>query len=297
MRNGDSITDADIAAALSQVTPDITRLYKGEYLKGSKGTYKLVNSIGHGAVGHVWSANYEEQSTMVAIKHANPRPDLLEPSMLKNIKRRFMREARHGMKLKHDALIRYLDVGRHKDSPFLVMELAVRSLDSLLKSEGPLKVNSASPIVARSVEALKYLHDMDCTHRDLKPANILECERGWVVSDLGIVKWSDLNPAFTSAATITRASIQLGSWHYMAPEQQADPHAVTSASDVYALGVTWYELLTGSMPPPAAFAAGAIAPPTKIPSLNELISRMTAYVPGARPTLDEVNATANAILI
>ena len=137
LRNGNSITDADIAAALSQVTPDITRLYRGEHLKGGKGTYALKNSIGQGAVGHVWAANYDQQSTVVVIKHVNPRPDLLEPSMLKDVKRRFMREAKHGMQLQHEALVRYLDVGRHKNSPFLVMELAKRSLNQLLKSEGP----------------------------------------------------------------------------------------------------------------------------------------------------------------
>ena len=110
------------------------------------------------------------------------------------------------------------------------------------------------------------------------------------------MKWSDLNPAFTSAATITRASIQLGSWYYMAPEQQADPHDAIPSSDVYALGVTWYELLTSNTPSPAAFAAGAAEPPSKESKLNEFIASMTAYAPNDRPSLEEISSEAVSYL-
>lgn len=288
LRNGDSITEADIAGALSQVTPEVMSLYKGEKLKGESSLYVLEKKLGEGAVGHVWAARAEKSNGAVAIKIVNPRPDLLERSMVKNIQTRFRREAKHGRNLSSDCIVQMLDHGEHRAQPFLVMELARQSAASHLRARGPYQMDQAHAIVRRCAEGLAYLHGEKCVHRDVKPANILDFDRGYVLGDLGIVKWSDLNPAFTSAATITRASIQLGSWFYMAPEQQSDPHEAVPASDVYALGVTWYELLTGSTASPASFAAQKFPPPCTDKAVNALIGEMTRYDPADRPSLDRI---------
>src|SRR5262249_7159287 len=146
------------------------------------------------------------------------------------------------------------------------------------------------------ISGLRYLHDLHCIHRDIKPANILRCRSGFVLGDLGITKWSDLNPSFTGAGTLTRTSVQLGSWYYMAPEQQSAPHAAVYASDVYPCGLTWYELLTASRrPPPAVFAAQRTPPPCANAELHQLIGRMTAFEPASRPTLAEISEYVSSL--
>jgi serine/threonine protein kinase len=124
----------------------------------------------------------------------------------------------------------------------------------------------------------------------VKPANILRTARGFVLGDLGIVHWGDLSRAFTSAGTITRTSVQLGSWYYMSPEQLDSPHEATPSSDVYALGITWIEMLTGEAPAPQRVAARRVAGPSGNSSLDALIARMTDYEPTARPDIGEIAA-------
>ncbi len=97
-----------------------------------------------------------------------------------------------------------------------------------------------------------------------------------------------MNPAFTSAATITKASVQLGSWYYMAHEQRVAPHEATSASDIYALGVSWYEMLTGDTPDVAVVAAKAFPDPCSDSEANALIRHMLEFDPAKRPTATEV---------
>jgi serine/threonine protein kinase len=122
----------------------------------------------------------------------------------------------------------------------------------------------------------------------VKPHNILRFGDQCVLGDLGIVRWSDMNPAFTSAGTITRASVQLGSWYYMAPEQRIAPHEATAASDIYALGISWYEMLSGKTPDPAAVGAQAFADPCSDSETNALIRQMLEFDQSKRPTVADL---------
>ena len=131
--------------------------------------------------------------------------------------------------------------------------------------------------------------EQGCVHRDIKPHNLLiRADGTTIIGDLGIVSWSDLNPDFTSAGTITRSSMQLGSWHYMAPEQLAEPHEVTAASDVYSLGVTLFEFLTGTPLTPQHFAAQKLPEIPAWPGAREWILRMTSFDATERPTVAEL---------
>lgn len=289
LRNGNTLKEDDIAGALTQVTPEHITLTRTQALTGKRSTYTLLRERGRGATAHVWEATALD-GRRLAVKVINPRPDLLQPTVFSNVCDRFRRECKNGLKLVHPALVKYEDIGEHEGNPFLVMELAERSIGDVLRAQGQLSAPEAAIIVKRCAEALAYLHAQNCVHRDVKPDNLLQADRGVVLADLGIVRWSDLNPAFTSAGTLTRNSVQLGSWHYMAPEQHRAPHEAIPASDVYALGVTWYELVTGDRRTRDEFIAKAIPAAPVSANVNAMILRMTSFRAEERPGLDEVLA-------
>jgi serine/threonine protein kinase len=289
VRAGPALREQEVKRALTQVSPSILVLTKGDMLEGSSGViYRLIREIGRGAVGHVWAAKRLSDSSPVAVKVVNPRPDLLEPVRLKNVTRRFRREARNGVKLDNPHVVRHIDHGELSAVPFLVMERASRSWGDVLDTEGPVEAGRVAGIIIDACKGLIYLHSTSCVHRDVKPDNLLVTPRGTVVGDLGIVGWPDLNPEFISSGTITTASVQLGSWQYMAPEQLAAPHEATSASDVYALGVSWHELLTRDVLTPSAFGARAVPKIPTWPEAHDWILRMTSYSAPDRPGLDEL---------
>lgn len=286
--DGPVLREEDVAAALTQVTERPVPVAKGDRVVGERAAYGLVRECGEGAVGRVWEARTEQSGVRVAIKFCSPRPDLLEPTLLSNVRERFRKEARLSPRVSHPAIIEYLDAGVFNDAPFLVMELAERSLLDVLRARQRLTTAESLVVVARVLEALGWLHSQSCVHRDVKPANILLTARGYVLGDLGIVRWGDLSKSFTGAGTITRASVQLGSWFYMAPEQLDSAHDATHECDVYSLGIAWIEMLTGEAPPPQKVAAGRVHAPSGVPEVDALIARMTSYEPSHRPSVEEL---------
>jgi serine/threonine protein kinase len=288
LMDGSEISPAFFDETFSQKGPGKIAVSAGDLLRGEIGTYELLEPLGHGAVGRVWSAKSTADTTTVAVKLMLPRQELLQESILPNVRERFSREARYGRALKHPNIIRHLDVGEIEKNPFLVMELAEGSVADQIRKSGAIPEEEAAEIVEYCLNGLDYLHGKGCPHRDVKPANLLEFAETIKLGDLGIVKWSDFDPTFTKGATITRQSVQLGSWFYMAPEQQESPHDAVPASDLYALAVSWIEILVGVLPSPQAIGASAYRLPPIDEQIVALIKRMHSYDPSDRPPISEI---------
>lgn len=294
--NGNDVTERKVKEAFTQVKPSHFTPFEGWELNGQRAVYRLSRQIGAGAVGLVWRCSVNGGTEQVAAKIACPREDLLK--QLDNVLKRFSRESKNPHSLSHPNVVVYRDYGEIDGRPFLIMSLADRSADDILKDEGPLSLESSLCIIECSLLGLEYLHGLGHIHRDVKPANMLECGGSmFVLGDLGIVRWSDMNPEFVSAGTITGASMQLGSWHYMAPEQRDAPHEVVPASDIYALGASWFELLAGAnkIPDPARIAKGKFTPSTDNPEAATLIRKMLEYEPEDRPTVQAALETVRRL--
>ena len=290
--DGDEITERFFDETFTQTAPRHIKFSVGDELQGEKGKYVLVELLGNGAVGHVWSARTQSPGvTLAAAKIMLPRQDLLQGSKLPNVRERFRREARNGSEINHPNIVKYLDVGDVQKNPFIIMELANRSIAKQLHDSGPIPEEETAQIILDTVTGLSFLHSIGCRHRDIKPANLLEFSDEIKLGDLGIVKWSDFDLTFTKGGTITQEDIQLGSWHYMAPEQQASPHEVVDASDIYALGISWIELLTGKAPGPHSATAGQYPLPELRTGVKELLANMLKYNSTERPSLIDIRET------
>ena len=163
---------------------------------------------------------------------------------------RFAREARTISQLSHPHVCAVFDVGEDQSASFLVMEfIDGESLHHLLR-KGPIAWNTAVEWAAQIASALDAAHRQGIIHRDLKPANIMVTEAGIKLLDFGLAKLLESSQSTDSMApsqpaeTLTAEQRIVGTLHYMAPEQ-LEGRAVDERTDVFALGTTLYEMLTG----------------------------------------------------
>jgi len=210
---------------------------------GSKlGRYTVIEPLGTGGMGAVYKARDEKLERVIAIK-------ILSPGVLPGAeaRRRFRKEALALAKLSHPNIAPIYDVGEQNGVDYIIMEcVAGQTLAAKLQS-GPLAVKEATSIVLQIAQALEEAHEQGVVHRDLKPANVMINPRGHVkVLDFGIAKL--LAPiTAVSIATMTQEGVIIGTPLYMSPEQ-AQGQEIDARTDLWSLGVIYYESLTGATP-------------------------------------------------
>ena len=221
------------------------------------GKYRVERVLGRGAMGVVVAAMHLELHELRAIKFMSDEA-LAAPEALE----RFLREARAAARLKSQHVTKVHDVGRlDSGAPYIVMEyLEGADLRVKLKKGGPLSVDEAVLYVAQACEALAEAHEAGIVHRDIKPGNLFlsqgvggaPCIK---VVDFGIAKLVH-GAGAADGRDLTATAAVLGTPKFMSPEQmRADRAAIDARSDLWALGVTLYQLLTRKMP----FAGDSIA--------------------------------------
>lgn len=201
------------------------------------GRYQIKSRIGNGGMATVYLAFDPHFDRNVAIK-VIPDHALHEAQSHK----RFQREAKAIAQLEHPAIVPVYDYGEDNGRPYLVMRYMVGGSLKDWLSEDPLPLTTITTIIDRVANALDMAHEREIIHRDIKPSNILLDNQGNAyLSDFGIVK-------FSSTITSTTGSALIGTPAYMSPEQIQGDQPLDHRTDIYALGVMLFEMLTGKRP-------------------------------------------------
>lgn len=199
--------------------------------------YEILRQIGEGGMANVYLAHDVILDRKVAIKIL--RGDLANDE---KFVRRFQREALSASSLSHPNIVEMYDVGEDNGMYFIVMEYVEgKTLKQLLKRRGNLTLSEAIDIMLQLTDGIAHAHESYIIHRDLKPQNIM-------IEENGMIKITDFGIAMALNSTqLTQTNSVMGSVHYLPPEQ-ASGKGSTVKSDIYSMGILFYELLTGSLP-------------------------------------------------
>jgi beta-lactam-binding protein with PASTA domain/predicted Ser/Thr protein kinase len=235
------------------------------------GRYRVVSRVGSGGMADVYCAEDTQLGRRVAVKLLHERFAQDEEFV-----ERFRREASSAASLSHANIVNVYDRGEWGDTYYIAMEyLDGRSLDSIVREEAPLAPERAIEITEQVLRASRFAHSRGVVHRDLKPHNV-------IIDGEGRVKVTDFGIARAGASEITQTGSIMGTARYLSPEQ-AQGHTVSPRSDLYAVGIMLYELLTGTVPfegdSVVAIALRHLSEPPRPPS---------SLVPTISPNLDAI---------
>lgn len=201
--------------------------------------YEIVSYLGGGGMGEVWLAVDRRINRQVAIKS-------LHPQLLKNeeVRSRFRNEAMTLAKLQHPNVVGLFDYIENETGSYLIMEYVEgEPMDDFIRLKtGPIPEKKASDLFAQILQGVAYAHQRNIIHRDIKPSNFLIDPRSNVkILDFGIAKVLEEDKGLTKTGT------RMGTVFYMSPEQVRGEHA-DKRSDIYSLGITLFQMLTGTKP-------------------------------------------------
>ena len=205
------------------------------------GRYQVEKELGKGAMGVVYLGKDPKIGRVVAIKTMALSQEF-EADELQDVKDRFFREAETAGRLNHPNIVTIFDAGEEHDLAFIAMEfLKGKDLAPYIKPDNLLPLQKVLSIITRVAEALSYAHSNNVVHRDIKPANIMyDLESDTVkVTDFGIARITD--------SSKTKTGMVLGTPSYMSPEQLSGKK-IEGVSDLFSLGVTLYQLVSGRLP-------------------------------------------------
>ena len=207
----------------------------------SLGKYQIERKLGQGGMGTVYLAMNTDLKKLVALK-VLPRDKAQNPILV----RRFKAEAQAAGQLEHPNIVAVYDTGEADGYLYIAMEY-VEGIDLFeqVKRRGVIPVKRSIEIIKQVAMALQHAFEHNIVHRDIKPSNLLLKQDGTVkVTDLGLARSID----DTLETNITRAGTTVGTVDYMSPEQARNSKSADVRSDIYSLGCTWYQMLTGEPP-------------------------------------------------
>ncbi|MCK4283933.1 MAG: protein kinase, partial [Candidatus Brocadiae bacterium] len=203
------------------------------------GDFTILRKLGEGGMGSVWLAVGSDKQR-VAVK-------VLPPQLAKQRQflTRFFREAESSIKLQHKNIVKGVAVGEEGGRYYFAMEFVPgRSVRQMIEKSGALPVEQATDIILQAAEGVAHAHQNSIIHRDIKPDNIMVTRNGVAkLADLGLARQTDAD-----VTALTRTGTSMGTPYYMAPEQTTDAKRADARSDIYALGASWYHMVTGQLP-------------------------------------------------
>ena len=261
------------AALKSLKSVDIAGDYLSSLIGKKIGPAVIREEIGRGGMGAVFLGYQESLKREVAVK-------LLLPDKAGELvaTERFQREAQATARLKSPYIVQIFDFAQWENHTFyIVMEyLPGETVDKYLKRSGRFPLEKAISVVSQVAKGLSVAHDAGLIHRDIKPSNLIMNNKGQVtITDFGLVKQQ-------KSVTQTQAGMIFGTPQYISPEQVGG-RSLDSRSDIYSLGIVFYQLLTGS---PPFFSKSAVEMLMK--HINEPIPNLESIIPEIPPRLNEI---------